>query len=172
MRRWLDMSWTISSKHCINRKRQVCMMYTCAIANCSPLWSSHAVSRLDSDKSRGGRYFYAFNSPFTLYLRRMDNILLETVHFCLASGQKLLWPDTICGRTIRSTCTSHFGLDSGAPNSLGQDYLQVLKPGLTVQDRRWISGTILWRGWQSSLSYVQNVSMSYIVPGYFFLIGL
>jgi hypothetical protein len=78
--------------------------------------------------------------PFTY---REWTTLLETVHFCLASGQKLLWPDTICGRTIRSTCTSHFGLDSGAPNSLGQDYLQVHKPGLTVQGRWWLSRTLL-----------------------------
>ena len=58
-------------------------------------------------------------------------------------------------------------------NSLSQDRLRVHKPRLMLQDRGWLSMTVLWRGWQSSLSHVQDVSLSYSISLLtFFSIGL
>ena len=73
--------------------------------------------------------------PLPLYLLRMANVLLETVHFHMAPEQKSLWPDPILGCTIYSTRECHFELGSGAPNPLDKNLLRVHKPGLTVQDR-------------------------------------
>src|SRR6266851_3674167 len=120
------------------------MIYTHEMANSSP--SGHHMQCHEwflTSREEVGTFV---PSPSTLYLPGMTNVLLEIVHLCLAPGQKPLWPDTICGCTIWSTCTSHFGLDSCGSNSVGQGSLRVHKSGLTVQDRWWLSRTILCCG--------------------------
>jgi hypothetical protein len=49
----------------------------------------------------------------------MVNALLETVGFHMGPGKKPVYPDTIRGCTIRSTCLRHLGFAFGGPAAFG-----------------------------------------------------